>query len=100
MEWLIEIGIDGINPMDPSGIDYRDYKKRFGDRITLFGNIDIEWPLAHGSPMEVERDVIEHMDVLKSGGRYIAGSSHSITNYVPWQNFVAMINSIHTYGVY
>jgi uroporphyrinogen decarboxylase len=100
VEWLIDIGIDGINPMDPYGIDYHDYKHRFGDRITLSGNIDVEYPLVHGTPEDVDRDVKEHMDALKPGGRYIAGSSHSVTNFVPHENFIAMLNAIHRYGVY
>jgi hypothetical protein len=40
------------------------------------------------------------MEVLKPGGRWIAGSSHSVTNFVPHDNFIAMINAIHRYGVY
>lgn len=100
VEWLMDIGVDGINPLDPYGIDYRDYKKRFGSRITLIGNIDVEWPLAHGTPDDVERDVKAHMDVLKPGGRYIAASSHSITNFVPHENWIAMINAIRRYGAY
>ena len=100
VDWLIEIGVDGINPMDPYGIDYRDYKKRFGNRVTLSGNIDVERPLVHGTPDDVEQDVIAHMDVLKPGGRYIAGSSHSVTNFVPHENFIAMLNAIHRYGGY
>ena len=100
IDWLLDIGVDGINPMDPYGIDYRDYKKRFGQRITLSGNIDVEWPLVHGTPEDVDRDVKEHMDVLKQEGRYIAGSSHSVTNFVPHENFIAMMNAIHRHGVY
>jgi 5-methyltetrahydrofolate--homocysteine methyltransferase len=100
MEWLIDMGFDGFNPMDPYGVDYRDYKKRFGDRITLIGNIDVEYPLVHGTPEDVEKDVIAHMEVLKPGGRYIAGSSHSVTNFVPHENYVAMLNAFYRYGVY
>ncbi len=100
VEWLIDIGIDGINPMDPYGVDYRDYKKRFGARVTLSGNIDVENPLVHGSPADVEADVVAHMEALKPGGRYIAGSSHSVTNFVPHENFIAMLNAIHEHGVY
>jgi uroporphyrinogen decarboxylase len=100
LDWLIDLGILGFNPMDPYGIDYRDYKRRFGDRITLMGNIDVEFPLVHGTPAEVDGDVREHMEVLKPGGRYIAGSSHSITNFVPHANYITMLNAIHRYGVY
>jgi uroporphyrinogen decarboxylase len=100
IEMLLEMGVTAIHPMDPSGIDYRDYKKRFGSCLTLFGNIDITWPLVQGTPADVERDVREHVDVLKAGGRWVAGSSHSIVNYIPHQNFVTMINSFHKYGAY
>jgi uroporphyrinogen decarboxylase len=100
VEGLINLGIRCINPMDPYGVDYRDYKKRYGDRLCLWGNIDVEWPLAHGTPEDVERDVAAHAEVLKPGGRWIAGSSHSITNFVPHENYVAMLNAIHKFGVY
>ena len=98
--WLVDIGVDCINPMDPYGIDYRDYKKRFGNIVCLSGNIDVEFPLAHGTPEDVARDVKEHMDVLKPGGGYVACSSHSIVNYIPHENYIAMINAIHKYGLY
>jgi len=100
VEMLLEMGADCLNPMDPSGVDYRDYKRRYGDRVSLSGNIDIAWPLVKGTPEDVERDVKEHTDVLKPGGRWIAGSSHSIVNYIPHENFIAMINAIHKYGRY
>ncbi len=100
VEMLLDMGVDCLNPMDPSGIDYRDYKRRYGHRVSLSGNVDITWPLVKGTPEDVERDVKEHMDILKPGGRWIAGSSHSIVNYIPHDNFVAMINAIHKYGRY
>jgi uroporphyrinogen decarboxylase len=100
MEMLIDMGIHCITPMDATGIDYRDYKRRYGDRVTLHGNIDIEYPLVRGTPDDVDRDVREHMDVLRPGGRWIAGSSHSIVNYIPHENFLAMINAFHRYGRY
>ncbi len=68
--------------------------------ITLVGNIDLQWPLATGTPEDVERDVKEHMEVLKPGGRWITSSSHSIVNYIPHENFITMINASHKYGLY
>ncbi len=100
VEDLIHMGVDCINPLDPYGIDYRDYKKRFGSRVALCGNIDIEFPLAKGTPEDVEKDVIEHMEVLKPGFGYISDSSHSIVDYIPHQNYIAYINSVHKYGKY
>jgi len=98
--WLADIGVDCIHPLDPYGIDYREYKKRFGGLVCLAGNIDVEYPLAHGTPEDVDKDVKEHMEVLKPGGGYVASCSHSIVNYIPHENFIAMINAIHRYGSY
>lgn len=100
VEMLIDMGVNCLTPMDPSGIDYKEFKKRYGNRVTLHGNIDLTWPLATGTPEDVERDVKDHMDALKPGGRWIAGCSHSIVNYIPHENFVALINAIHKYGQY
>ena len=101
MDLLIDdMGVNCITPMDPTGVDYREYKKRYGHRVCLWGNIDLTWPLVGGTPADVERDVREHAQVLKPGGRWIAASSHSIVDYIPHENFLTMINAIHRYGRY
>jgi 5-methyltetrahydrofolate--homocysteine methyltransferase len=97
---LLEAGVDCLNPMDPYGVDYRSFKKKWGNLACLSGNIDIEFPLAHGTPEQVDQDVKKHMEVLKPGGGYVCGSSHSIVNYIPHENFIAMLNAIHKYGLY
>jgi hypothetical protein len=40
------------------------------------------------------------MDILKPGGRWVAGSSHSIVNYIPHENFITMLNAFHKFGTY
>jgi uroporphyrinogen-III decarboxylase len=100
VEMLLNMGVQMLTPMDPSGIDYADFKKRYGNRVSLHGNIDITYPLVRGTPEDVRDDVKAHMEVLKRGGRWMAGSSHSIVNYIPHENFVAMINAIHEFGQY
>jgi len=94
------MGADCITPMDPGAVDYREYKKRWGNRVTLWGNMDTTKVLHHGTPDEVDQDVKAHMDVPKPGRRWIAASSHSIGDHIPHENFIAMINAIHRYGRY
>ena len=100
IEDLIDIGVDCINPLDPYALDYKQYKKLYGDRLAFAGNIDIEFPLSKGTPEDVVKDVRQHMDAMKPGYGYIACSSHSIVNYIPHENFIAMINAIHEFGKY
>ena len=100
VEDLIDMGLDCLNPMDPYGIDYAVYKKRYGERLCLSGNVDIEFPLSKGTPEEVDADVKAHMDVLKPGYGYVATVSHSVVNYIPHDNVIAYFNAIHKYGPY
>lgn len=100
VEDLIDMGLDCLNPMDPYGIDYRDYKKRYGSRLCLSGNFDVEFPLGNGTPEQVDADVKARMEVMKPGYGYVATCSHSIVNYIPHANYVAYINAIHKYGKY
>ena len=97
---LIDMGLDCLNPMDPYGVDYSDYKAKYGDRLCLSGNVDIEFPLSKGTPEEVDADVKKHMDILKPGYGYVATCSHSIVNYIPHENVIAYLNAIHKYGKY
>jgi 5-methyltetrahydrofolate--homocysteine methyltransferase len=97
---LLEAGVDCVHPLDPYGVDYRSFKKKWGSLLCLAGNIDIEFPLAHGTPEEVDQDVKKHMEVMKPGGGYVCSSSHSIVNYIPHENYIAMLNAVHKYGPY
>ncbi|MCL4417934.1 MAG: hypothetical protein M1365_14820 [Actinobacteria bacterium] len=100
VEDLIDMGLGCLNPMDPYGVDYRQYKNKYGSRLCLSGNVDIEFPLSKGTPGDVDKDVKEHMDVLKPGYGYVATCSHSIVNYIPHENVIAYLNAIHKYGIY
>lgn len=100
VEDLIEMGVSCLNPMDPYSVNYKEYKKRYGKRLCLSGNMDIEFPLTKGIPSDVDEDVKSHMEILKPGYGYVATCSHSIVNYIPHENFIAYINAIHKYGIY
>jgi uroporphyrinogen-III decarboxylase len=100
VEDLVDMGLNCLNPMDPYGIDYHDYKKRYGSRLCLSGNYDVDFPLGNGTPAQVDADVKTHMEVMKPGYGYIATCSHSIVNYIPHENYIAYINAIHKYGRY
>jgi uroporphyrinogen decarboxylase len=98
---LIDIGVVMYNPVEPtSGADIYEVHKNYGNRICFSGNIDIAGVLAFGTPDQVGMDVKEHIERLGPDGGYILTSSHSITNDVPFENFMAMIAAGHTYGQY
>lgn len=93
---IIEMGIDVLNPIDPSGglQDIFEIKKEWGDRITLCGNIDVDSILMNGTPDEVKENVIYHMKILGRGGGYIVASSHDLHKNIPIDNFYAMRDAV------
>jgi len=96
---MIKMGVDIVNPIEPcSGLqDIYKIKEKYGDKITLSGNIDIDGVLLNGSVDDVKHDVIEHMEKLAVGGGYIVSSSHDLHQLIPVENFYAMRDAVHDY---
>ena len=66
---LIEIGIDGINPVEPkAGMDLPALQARYGDRLALLGGLDNAHVLPRGDWPEVRRHVRRLVDVAREGG--------------------------------
>jgi hypothetical protein len=96
-----DIGVVMYNPVEPiSGADIYQVYREYGDKICFSGNIDIAGVLAFGTPDEVEEDVRHHIESLAADGGYILTSSHSITNDIPFENFLAMMKAGHRFGRY
>jgi len=94
----VELRFVAINPIQPNCNDIYRIKREYGEAICLIGNMDISGPLAFGSVNEVVRDTAEHIERLSGNGGYVVSSSHSITEAVRPENFVAMIQTAQTYG--
>ena len=90
---LIQLGCDAVQAMQPNCNDIYGIRRRYGTDIALMGNIDITFPLSTGTPDDVRKDVLEHLDELGRDGGYIVGSSHSVLNSVPPENFIAMVKA-------
>ncbi len=100
MDTLLDLGIAATNPIDPMSNDIRDVKRRYGDRITLMGNLDVGGVLAFGTPDDVRRETRALLHDLMPGGRYIAMSGNSISDAVAPENYDAMLETVQEYGWY
>jgi uroporphyrinogen decarboxylase len=100
MEDLIEVGFDGIHPIQPQSLDLAGVKKEIGERICLLGNIDCRETLVSKSTREVEEEVRQAISAAGPGGGYILSSSNTIHPEVTAENYIAMVKATHEYGVY
>lgn len=99
-EDLVEIGFDGLHPIQPQCLDIGHMKKEIGQRICLMGNIDCMETLVSKSLAEVEEEVKQTIEIAAPGGGYILASSNTIHPGVKAENYIAMVKAAHKYGVY
>jgi uroporphyrinogen decarboxylase len=96
---LIDLGVKGINPIEPAAMDINELKKAYGDRVCLIGNIDMN-TLSIGTPEQVDEEVRQRIKEVAPGGGYIVSSGNSIASYCRPENVIAMAEAIQKYGKY
>jgi len=100
---LLDNGIDILNPVQIAarGMDPRELKAEFGDRLSFWGGgIDTQGVLPNGSPEQVRQAVRQNMEALKPGGGYVFNSVHNIQADVPPENVLAMFDAAYEFGAY
>ena len=97
---LIDLGITGWHPVEKQAHDINEVKAEYGDRIALLGNIDLQYTLTKGTPREVDEEVGTRIRDLAPGGGYCVSSGNSIPEYVPIDNWAAMLEATFKYGKY
>ena len=101
VELLIDAGIDCLHPIDPlAGMDLEKVKKDYGERICIMGNVNCAGSLVYGTKEDVISEVRHCIKVAGAGGGYMLSSSNSIPKSVKVENYIAMVEAVHMYGVY
>jgi uroporphyrinogen decarboxylase len=100
MNDIVEAGFTSLHPIEPKAMDIVAVKREFGDRLSLIGNIDLAYTLTRGTPEEVEQEVRMRIEQVAPGGGYAVGSANSVTEYVPVENFRAMLDATRRHGRY
>jgi uroporphyrinogen decarboxylase len=90
---LIEVGVDLLDPVQPECMDPAFVKKRWGDRISLFGTIGTQTTFPFGSPEEVRRVVKERIATCGGNGGLVLAPTHILEPDVPWANVEAFIEA-------
>lgn len=97
---LVECGFDAIHPFEPPLNDIVAVKHQWGHRIAVCGNIDLKATLVAGKPETVEAEVRDKAAQLAPGGGWLIGSSNSIPDFVPIENYQALLAASLKYGHY
>ena len=90
---LIELGFSAFHGVEAQANDLGDVMRRFGQQITLIGNMDVVF-LTHSTVDEVRAATEQMLTVGTEGGRYIAACNTSPMDYIPYENYMAMVEVI------
>ncbi len=102
MEDLIEIGVDIVQPLQPSAAGNEDparLKRDFGKRMIFHGNTNNQG-VFHKGKEEVIADALYRIRHLAPGGGYIFSSGHNIQANMPPENILALFETAREYGKY
>ncbi|MBO3803305.1 MAG: hypothetical protein JTT11_05445 [Candidatus Brockarchaeota archaeon] len=98
---VVAMGFDGIHSIQPSsGMAIGSVKKRYGDKLCLMGNIDLDRVLPLGTQEEVAEAVKQAIKDAAPGGGYILSSTNVLTRETPAANAFAMYRTAEKYGKY
>lgn len=100
MEDLLSLGMNAVNPFEPPCMDLKVAKEKWGDRVCLWGNIDLIHTLPYGTVEEVEAEVKQRIKEAGKGGGYICATANSVTHYCKIENIFAMTGAVKKYGTY
>jgi uroporphyrinogen decarboxylase len=91
MEDLIEdVEIDAFHSFEDVILPVGEFQSRYGDRIAALGGIDVD-KLTRMDETQLRKYVRKTLNECMPG-RYALGSGNSVANYVPPQNYLAMLD--------
>jgi uroporphyrinogen decarboxylase len=82
IEWalddLIEMEIDILNPLQPDANDVKGIKKKYGNKLTFWGNVDTRHVMSDGTCSDVVEEVKDVIKTLGPGGGHILAPNHTV----------------------
>jgi len=90
-DFLLSCEVDGYIEIDlRAGMDLAELKKKFGSKITFFGNLDCANILSFSSPAEVKKHTKDCLRKGAGSGGHILCCNNAITESIPVANYLAI----------
>jgi uroporphyrinogen decarboxylase len=90
-----DVKIDAKHSFEDTIENVGDAKAKYGSRITLFGGIDVDF-LCRADEASIRERVRKTLDRCQGAG-YCLGTGNSVANYIPVDNYLAMLDEGRKY---
>jgi uroporphyrinogen decarboxylase len=94
-----DVKIDAKHSFEDTFLPVTEAKKLYGHRLALLGGVDVDF-LCRATTDQVRAYVRNVIDVCGPGGGYALGTGNSVANYIPVENYLAMLDEGRRYGTY
>ncbi|MDY6877234.1 MAG: uroporphyrinogen decarboxylase family protein [Chloroflexota bacterium] len=100
MDDLIEdVGIDAKHSFEDVIQPVAEAKKQYGDRVAILGGIDVDF-LCRSDEDQVRAHTRRVIETCAPGGGWALGTGNTVANYIPLQNYLAMLDEGRKHGTY
>ncbi|MCC6580684.1 MAG: hypothetical protein IT440_09595 [Phycisphaeraceae bacterium] len=101
MDDILDCGWDAKHSFEDTITSVWEFKRRYGDRIAVLGGFDID-KFCRMTPEQVRQHTRMMIDRCtpapgSNSGGWAMGSGNSIANYIPMENFLAMLREALSY---
>jgi uroporphyrinogen decarboxylase len=93
-----DVKIDAKHSFEDTIEDVCKVKRTYGQRIALIGGIDVDF-LCRSDEAAIRQRTRDTLDACMGGGGYCLGTGNSVANYIPLDNYLAMVDEGWLYGV-
>lgn len=91
---LAEIGIDGRHSYEDAILPVEQAYERYHERFAILGGIDVDF-ICRASPQQVYERARALMKQTAGRGGYALGTGNSVPDYVPDENYFAMLRAAY-----
>ncbi|MBI2418800.1 MAG: nucleoside 2-deoxyribosyltransferase [Ignavibacteriales bacterium] len=93
LQKIIDCGVTALHPIEPKALEITRVKEIVQNKLCLIGNFDVDI-LSRGTTEQIRALINETLQKMSSYTGYCAGSGNSIPDYVPLENYLAMIDEV------
>jgi uroporphyrinogen decarboxylase len=91
---LVEIGLTGLNPVQPEVLEHDWLRAHFGGRLAFYGGVSTQTVLPRGTPAEVRAAVADcRARLAPDGTGLILAPSHRLMTDIPMANVDALLEA-------
>jgi uroporphyrinogen decarboxylase len=95
---LIDIGVDALNPVQPDRMDPLAIKRRYGDRLTLWGTVGAHATFAYATPEQIKAEVRHRIETLGPTRLVLCPAYDIDDGSAPWENVAAFMEAATRQG--